>query len=86
MPDLVGSLDCRFSHVMAHVQITRTLVNSILMKKRSISIVSDASLKSYLKKSSVKARIMCCFGVLEKENLSNFIPQITINKQPILEK
>ena len=49
-------------------------------------MVSDASLKSYLKKSSVNARIMCCFGVLEKENLKNFIPQITINRQPTLQQ
>ena len=64
--------------------ILRTLVKSMAMKNRSMSVVSDPHLRSNLKNNMVKPRIMCCFGVLENANLSSFIPQITTTKGPKL--
>ena len=64
--------------------ILRTLVKSMAMKKRSMSVVSDPHLRSNLKNKMVKPRIMCCFGVLENANLSSFIPHITTTNGPKL--
>ena len=54
------------------------------IKNKSISVVSVAHRKSYLKKRTVKARIMCCFGVLEKANLSSFKEHTVITSGPKL--
>ena len=70
---------------MAHFKnILPTLVKSMAMKKRSMSVVSDPHLRSNLKNNMVKPRIMCCFGVFENANLSSFIPHITTTNGPKL--